>query len=132
DHPRGVVGAQAVALAIWLARSGAGAEEIRGKVTEISGYDLGRTVERIRPGYKWDVSCDASVPEAIICALEAKRREQAVRLAISLGGDADTQAAIAGGIAGAMWGVPPEVESRVMAELPEEMVAVVERFVGGG
>lgn len=127
-HPRGIIGAQAVALAVWLARRGAEPGEIRRKVTEISGYDLDRTVEQIRPDYTWDVTCDGSVPEAIICALEARSWEQAVRLAVSLGGDADTQAAIAGGIAEGMWGVPAEVEQNAMAALPGEMVEAVERF----
>lgn len=133
NHPRGVVGAQAVALAVWLARQGKDREAIRRRVAAISGYDLDRDVDEIRGGYKFDVSCDGSVPEAIICALASTDWEHAVRLAISLGGDADTQAAIAGGIAEAMYGgVPADIWSTASAMLDEEMLEVVGRFGGSG
>ncbi len=129
DHPRGIVGAQATALAIWLARQGASRDEIRARVSALSGYDLDRTVDAIRPGYRFDVSCDGSVPEAILCALESTDWEHAVRLAVSLGGDADTQAAIAGAIAEAMYGgVPASVLAQVQEILPGEMALVVDSF----
>ena len=129
DHPRGIIGAQAVALAIWLAREGATREEIRARVTVLSCYDLARTVDQIRPNYKFDVSCDGSVPEAIVCALESRDWEHAVRLAVSLGGDADTQASIAGAIAEALYGgVPAEIATRVQQMLPGDMGLVVELY----
>jgi ADP-ribosylglycohydrolase len=124
-HPRGIVGAQSVALATWMAGRGASAADLRARVTALSGYDLTRTVAEIRPGYRFDVSCDGSVPEAIICALEASSWEDAVRLAVSLGGDADTQAAIAGGIAGARFGLRPDVVAEVTARLEEGLGVVV-------
>lgn len=129
NHPRGIVGAQAVALAIWLARQGAGRDEIRARVTALSGYDLSRTVEQIRPSYRFDVSCDGSVPEAIACALESADWEHAVWLAVSLGGDADTQASIAGAIAEAIYGgVPAEIARRVREMMPGDLGLVVESF----
>lgn len=127
-HERGIIGAQATALAIWLARQGADKEEVRRKLAELSGYDLDRTVDGIRPGYRFQVSCDLSVPEAIICALEAASWEEAVRLAVSLGGDADTQAAIAGGIAEGWCSVPTEAVNSAMAVLPAGMRQVVARL----
>jgi ADP-ribosylglycohydrolase len=129
DNPRGVIGAQAVALAIWLARHGRGRDEIRARVEALSGDDLTRTVEQIRPSYTFDVSCDGSVPEAIICALESADWEHAVRLAVSLGGDADTQASIAGAIAEAMYGgVPAAIATRVQQMMPGDLGLVVESF----
>lgn len=129
DHPRGVIGAQAVALAIWLARQEATREEIRARVEALSGYDLSRTVAQIRPSYRFDVSCNWSVPEAIICALESTDREHAVRLAVSLGGDADTQASIAGAIAEAMYdGVPAGIARTVGEMMPGDLELVVESF----
>jgi len=129
DHPRGVIGAQAVALAIWLARQGATREEIRARVEALSGYDLSRTVDQIRPSYKFDVSCDGSVPEAIVCALESTDWAHSVRLAVSLGGDADTQASIAGAIAEAMYGgVPAEIARRVKEMMPGDLGLVLESF----
>lgn len=127
-HPRGIVGAQSVALATWMAGQGATADDIRARVTALSGYDLTRTVAEIRPGYRFDVSCDGSVPEAIICALEASSWEEAVRLAVSLGGDADTQAAIAGGIAGAGFGVGEDLVAEVRVRLDEGLGVVVEEL----
>ncbi len=126
NHPRGIIGAQATALAIWLARQGASREVIRQRVADLSGYDMDRTAESIRPDYEFDVTCDGSVPEAIICALDSTDWEHAVRLAISLGGDADTQAAIAGGIAEAMYGgLSAVVQRTVLERLPDEMLEVV-------
>ena len=99
NHPEGIKGAQATALAVFMARSGASKKEIRDELALRFGYDLGRTVSQIRPDYQWDVSCQGSVPEALVAFLDSADVESAIRLAISLGGDADTQAAIAGGVA---------------------------------
>jgi ADP-ribosylglycohydrolase len=129
NHPEGIRGAQAVALAIFLARTGSGKEEIRSELAESFGYDLQRTVEEIRPNYRFDVSCQGSVPEAIVAFLDSDGVESAIRLAISLGGDADTQAAIAGSIAEAFYGgVSEEIATSVYKLLPEEMHAVRSLF----
>lgn len=104
DHSEGVKGAHAVALAIFLARKGYSKEKIRQSLSEKFNYDLNRTVEEIRPDYEFDVSCQGSVPEAIIAFLDSCSFEDAIRNAISLGGDSDTQACIAGAIAEAFYG----------------------------
>lgn len=129
DHPEGIRGAQAVALAVHLARVGRSKEAIREEVTARFGYDLARTIESIRPTYGFDVSCQGSVPEAIIAFLDTGSFEEAVRAAVSLGGDADTQAAIAGSIAEAFYGgVPMEISEEVLRRIPEEMAAVCVEF----
>ena len=128
-HPEGIRGAQAAALATFLARTGHDKAAIRERVAAQSGYDLSRTIDEIRPGYGFDVSCQGSVPEAIIAFLEGADFEGAVRLAISLGGDADTQAAIAGGIAEAFHGgVPEDLAERAMALLDDELRRTAEAF----
>ena len=109
NHPEGIKGALATADAIYLARTGSGKDEIRSHVESEYGYDLSRTVDEIRPTYTFDVSCAGSVPESIICFLEADDFEDTIRNAVSLGGDADTQAAIAGSIASAYWDVPEDI-----------------------
>ena len=93
NHAEDIKGAQATALAVFLARSGSSKDEIRDELTARFGYDLPRTVDQIRPDYRWDVSCQGSVPEAIVAWLDSRDVEDAIRLAVSLGGDADTQAA---------------------------------------
>ena len=106
DHPEGMKGARATTHAIWLGFQGTGAAQIRRTVEHAYGYDLSRTVDEIRPGYSFDVTCQRTVPEALTCALESVSFEDAVRNAISLGGDSDTLAAIAGPIAEALHGLP--------------------------
>ncbi len=107
SHPEGIKGAQAVALAIYLARTGESKDTIRHEIAARFGYDLNRTVDQIRPVYDFDVTCQGSVPESIIAFLDAADYEDTVRKAISLGGDSDTQACIAGGIAQAFYGGIP-------------------------
>ena len=102
NHPEGIKGAQAVALAIFLSRKKATKFEIRHELETRFNYDL-RQPGFIRPSYQFDVTCQGSVPEAIIAFLRSTDFESAIRLAISLGGDADTQACIAGGIAQAFY-----------------------------
>lgn len=109
DHPEGIKGALATSDAIYLARVGASKDEIRDHIEVRYGYDLNRTVDEIRPYYSFDVSCAGSVPESIISFLDAKDFEDTIRNAVSLGGDADTQAAIAGSIAAAYWDVPKSI-----------------------
>lgn len=121
DHPEGLKGAKATAHAIFLARFGADADEIRRTVAEAYGYDMARTVDSIRPGYRFNESCQGTVPEAIICALEATNFEDAIRNAISIGGDSDTVAAIAGPVAEAWFGIPDEIARAAMGMLPDDM-----------
>ena len=106
DHPEGMKGARATTHAIWLAYQGTAPRQIRRTIEHAYGYHLSRSVEEIRPGYSFEPTCQGSVPEAISCALESTSFEDAVRNAISLGGDADTLAAIAGPIAEAMHEIP--------------------------
>ena len=129
DHADGVRGAQAAALAVFLARSGRPKPEIRRELGERLGYDLARTLDEIRPDYRFDVSCQGSVPEALTAFLETASFEGAVRAAVWLGGDADTQAAIAGAAAAAYdGGVPPELERAVRDRLPPDMCEVLDAF----
>lgn len=129
DHPEGVKGAQAVALAIHLALAGHGKDQIRDEIERRFGYDLGRSYASIQPGYSFDVSCRGSVPESIICFLESHDYESAVRLAVAMGGDADTMAAIAGGIAAAYYGeIPEEILDECMRRLGTDLREAVERF----
>lgn len=129
NHPEGVKGAQAVALGIFLARQGASKTDLRDRITADFGYDLDRQVEQIRPKYGFDVSCQGSVPEAIIAFLDSSDFESAVRLAVSLGGDADTQACIAGALAEAYYGgVPQGIAGEVKARLPGDLLEILEDF----
>lgn len=129
DHPEGIRGAQATALAVWLARKGSSKDEIRKTVACRFGYDLNRTVDGIRPTYRFDVSCQGTVPEAIVAFLDSCSWEDAVRNAVSLGGDSDTLACITGGIAEAYYGdVPAEVRVEVLRLLPDDLRAILERF----
>ncbi|MDW7712576.1 MAG: ADP-ribosylglycohydrolase family protein [Deferrisomatales bacterium] len=129
DHPEGIRGARAAAGCVFLARTGASKDEIRRFVEGTVGYRLDRTLAEIRPAYRFDETCQGSVPEAITAFLESESYEDAVRKAVSLGGDADTQAAIAGGIAEAFYGgVPREILKEVLPRLTLDLGAVVGRF----
>jgi len=120
DHPEGIKGAQAIAGATFLARTGASKEEIR-EYIENNYYDLGFTLDEIRPGYRFDVTCQGSVPQAIVCFLEAEDYEDAVRNAVSLGGDSDTIAAMAGAVAEAFFGIPEELEEEGLRFLDDTL-----------
>ncbi|MFP4446395.1 MAG: ADP-ribosylglycohydrolase family protein [Desulfosudaceae bacterium] len=129
NHPEGIKGAQATALAVFMARSGQDKADIRSRIQEQFGYNLERTVDQIRPGYRFDISCQGTVPEAMISFLDADSYEDAVRNAVSLGGDSDTLACIAGGIAGAYYRqVPESVVARVRALLPPDLLAILDHF----
>ncbi|MBQ9025013.1 MAG: ADP-ribosylglycohydrolase family protein, partial [Methanobrevibacter sp.] len=117
NHPEGIKGALATCDAIYLARIGASKDEIKDHIEINYQYDLSRKIDDIRPDYTFDVSCKGSVPESIICFLEAKDFEDTIRNAVSLGGDADTQAAIAGGIASAYWDVPAKITARSLRRM---------------
>jgi ADP-ribosylglycohydrolase len=130
NHPEGIKGAQATAGAIYLARTGLSQKDIRDEIAGRFGYDLDRTVEGIRPDYFFDVTCQGSVPEALIAFFDADDYEHSIRLAISLDGDADTQAAITGGVAEAFWGgVPERLEAEVREVLDDSLLEVMDRFL---
>ena len=120
-HPEGVMGAVATAHAIFLARCNAGAGAIRSEIEMHYGYDLDRSVDMIRPGYRYSERSEQTVPEAIVCALEARDFEDAIRNAVSLGGDSDTLAAIAGPIAEARFGIPDDIARAGLERLTPEM-----------
>lgn len=120
DHPDGIKGAQAIAAAIFMARTGAHKDEIR-EYIEAHYYDLDFTVEEIRPGYRFDVTCEGSVPQAIVCFLDSTDFEDAIRNAVSLGGDCDTQAAMAGSIAEAYYGIPDDLQEEVFDYIDETL-----------
>lgn len=129
NHREGIKGAQAVAAAIFLARLGSSKDEIKAYVETEFGYNLQRAVEEIRPTYAFDVTCQGSVPESMICFLQSDGYESAVRLAVSLGGDADTQAAIAGSIAAAYYKEMPNfIVEQCWKIIPEDIIEIVTRF----
>ena len=129
NHPQGIRGAQAVAGAIFMARNGAGKSTIRFYIEDVFDYDLSATIDEIRPHYRFDVSCQGSVPQAIMAFLEAVDFEDAVRNAVSLGGDSDTQACIAGSIAEAYFsGVPDHIKTQALSFLDQRMLSVLQLF----
>ncbi len=122
DHPEGIKGAQATALAVWLARTTRDKELMLREISQRFGYDLKRSLADIRPGYSFDVSCQGTVPEALISFLESETWEDSVRNAVSLGGDSDTLACIAGAVAEAYYGPPPLVVVQKVKELlPQQL-----------
>lgn len=129
NHPEGIKGAQATALAIYMARTGSSKEAIKAEISNIFGYDLSRTCDEIRPDYEFNESCQGTVPEAIIAFLESTDFESAIRLAVSLGGDSDTLACITGGIAQAYYkSIPKHIVDGVNRLLPVEFRAIIEEF----
>lgn len=129
NHPEGIKGAQATALAVLLARKGASKETIRQEIVTRFGYDLNRTVNQIRLTYEFTEACQETVPEATVAFLESEDYEDAIRKAISLGGDADTLAAITGAIAEAHYGsVPTEIAAEVRKRVPADLWTVIEKF----
>lgn len=140
NHPEGIRGAQSTAAALFMARTGAGKEDIRRYVQGNFGYDLSESIESLRTWYALDydplyISCQKSVPQAIIAFLDSESFEDAVRNAVSIGGDSDTLACIAGGIAGAFYGgVPRDIDDQVIARLDERLSMVLfwfmDKYVG--
>ena len=128
NHPEGVKGAQAIATSVFLAKQGKSKAEIKTYVENTFGYDLNRTIAEIRPRYGFDVSCQGSVPEAIIAFLEGKSFEEVIRLAISLGGDFDTIGAMAGAIAACVYPIPEEIAERCNSILTEDLREIKDRF----
>ncbi|MCL2025212.1 MAG: ADP-ribosylglycohydrolase family protein [Leptospirales bacterium] len=129
NHPEGIKGAQSTAIAVYMARTGKNKDEIKKFIMDTFRYNLERKIDDIRPGYEFDVSCQGSVPEAIIAFLESADFESAIRLAISIGGDSDTIACITGGIAEAYYQIIPEsIIENVLNILPKELASIVEEF----
>jgi len=129
NHPEGLRGAQTTAVAIFLARNGESKSEIKKEIETRFGYDLSIPLDKIRPDYEFDVSCQGTVPPAMIAFLESNDYEDAVRNAISLGGDADTLACICGSIAYAFYGhIPEDIVSEVIKRLPDEFLDVICQF----
>ena len=129
NHPEGIKGAQATAACIFMARTGKSKQEIKEYVETKFGYDLSRTCNEIRPTYQFNESCQGTVPESIIAFLESTDFESAIRLTVSLGGDADTMGAITGAIAEAYYNVIPEhIKNEVLKRLPEEFINVLGEF----
>lgn len=128
SHPEAVRGAQATILGIQMARSGASAQEIRDAVQDRFGYDLGHDVDMARVHHEYNETCQGCVPDAIVCALEADSYEDAIRNAISLGGDADTLAAITGSIAEAMFEIPRPIIEEARCYLNRDLTDVVDEF----
>jgi ADP-ribosylglycohydrolase len=131
NHPEGIKGSQATALAVFLARVTKDKERIRKEVSQRFGYDLNRTVDTIRPSYGFDVSCPGTVPEAAIAFLDSESYEDTVRNAISLSGDSDTLACITGGIAEAYYGpVERIIRKKVKMYLTEDLWSIADTFYG--
>jgi len=129
NHPEGIKGAQATALSIFLARKDESKKTIRRQIEQRFLYNLNRTVDEIRPIYTFDISCQGSVPESIIAFLDSENYEDAVRKAISLGGDSDTMACISGGISQAYYKtIPQEIIAHVKCGLPKDLLEIVDRF----
>ncbi len=130
NHPEGIKGARAVAAAVFMARTGSSKDDIRRFAVAEFAYDLSRSVDEIRPSYRFDVSCQGSVPEALIAFLDSVDFEDAVRKAVSLGGDSDTIACMAGAVAEAFYGgVPGGIRAKALAHLDDRLRGVVGRFV---
>ena len=127
NHPEGIKGAQATAAAIWMARNGKDKEEIRDYIEKTYGYDLRKTYEYWHPIYHWESSCQGTVPQAIIAFLDSTDFEDAIRKAVSLGGDSDTLACITGGIAEAYYKeIPKYMAERTMRIFPQIFNDVLE------
>ncbi len=129
NHPEGIKGAQAVAAAIYLLRSGKSGEETMRYIRGVFGYDFRKTLAEIRPAYGFDVSCQGSVPQAMTAFFESSGFEDCLRKAVSLGGDSDTIAAMAGSLAEAYYGIPEEIQRKVHTYMDEEMIEVYRNFL---
>ena len=129
NHPEGVKGAQAIASAIFLAKTGNSKQAIKDYISATFNYNLNRSIEQIRPIYGFDVTCQGSVPEAIIAFLDSTNYENAIRLGISLNGDSDTIACMTGGIAAAFYReVPNEIVQFALNRLTDEQFLLLEFF----
>jgi ADP-ribosylglycohydrolase len=130
NHPEGIKGGQATAAAIFIARKGGSKADIRHFIEDRFGYDLSRTVDGIRATYDFDESCQGTVPEALTCLLEASDFEDAIRNAISIGGDSDTLACITGSVAEPLFGgVPEPIAQFVVGKLDHHLRGVTTDFI---
>ena len=129
NHAEGVKGAQAVATSVFLCKEGKTKQEIKEYVEQNFGYNLNRTIAEIRPNYNFDVSCQGSVPEAIIAFLEGNSFEEVIRLAISLGGDSDTIGCMAGAIAACMYPIPDYMTEKCDSLLTEDLREIKDQFL---
>ena len=129
NHPEGIKGAQATAAAIFMARKGRSKNEIREYVSRFFGYDLSYTCEDIHGDYRFEASCQETVPQSIVAFIDSKDYEDAIRLTVSLGGDADTMGAITGAIAAAYYKeIPCNIYDFALGKLPEDLRIIVEEF----
>ncbi|MCC5813351.1 MAG: ADP-ribosylglycohydrolase family protein [Leptospira sp.] len=129
NHPEGIKGAQATASAIWLAKNGESKATIQEYITKEFQYDLGFSLDEIRPTYEFNETCHGSVPQSIVAFLESEDFESAIRLAISIGGDSDTIACITGGIASAYYKeIPKPILDFVGERLPSEFIQIIQNF----
>lgn len=129
NHPEGIKGAQCVAAATFMARQGKSRQEIKTYITEYFGYNLDFTLDDIRPTYQFDASCQGSVPQAVVAFIESEDFEDAVRNAISIGGDSDTIGAMTGAIAEAFYGgIPQAILKEVWGRLDKTLREVVMKF----
>ena len=128
NHPEGIKGAQATAMAILWARHGVPRNRIRRDLEAQFGYDTSTSVEELQETYEYNETCQRTVPEAFRCFYEATDFEDAIRNAISIGGDSDTVAAITGSMAEAKWGVPEEIEKEALGRLDKHLRDVLETF----
>ena len=125
NNPEGIKGAQATAAAIFMARHGKTKIEIQDYIESKFGYELDQSVEEIRPDYSFDTSCQGTVPQAIIAFLDSNNFEDAIRNAVSLGGDSDTLAAITGSIAEAYYGIPEWIKAKASSYLDKPLLTMV-------
>ena len=128
NHPEGVKGAQATALAVFWARNGRTPADIVNAIEKKFAYDISTPIDEIREYYEFDVTCQGTVPEALRCYLEADGFEDTIRNAISIGGDSDTLAAIAGSFAEATWGVPEEIGSQALGRLDAGLLNIYQEY----
>ena len=129
DHPEGIKGAEATASAIFLARKGESKKNIRNYISEKFKYNLDFKIDQIRPHYKFDVSCQGSVPQSIVAFLESTDYENAIRLAVSIGGDTDTIACICGGIAAAFYKkIAPDIIKETRQRITPDLLSVIDEF----
>lgn len=128
NHEEGLKGAKAIAVATYLAKSGASKERIKAVIEERYGYDLSRDYDSVQAIYDFDVTCMGSVPEAIISFLDSNDFEDAIRNAVALGGDADTLAAMTGAIAEAFYGIPKELLKKSFEYLDNRVTSIIKQF----
>ena len=128
DHPEGIKGAESLAAAVFMLRNGKSKTEVKNYIRGVYGYNFLFTLDDIRPQYGFDVSCQGSVPQAFVSFFESDDFESCIRNAVSLGGDSDTLAAMAGSLAEAHYGVPEDIGIKALSYLDEEMKEVYHKF----